>query len=374
MTTKRLEERFAYSGGKVDRSGPRPIIRDVLLCGPTSANRRRYLREAFAGDRVKKYNGRPVFLNHGTGGAPRQYESRIAKVINARHRADGMPVGDLEVRPKHPYAEAFLDDAENDPTSVGMSHVAHCQTRLGKDGWDDVHAVSHVESVDVVLDPATTKGLHEQTGSRPVKISLKQFVARFGAKWGAHKWAAATMLVEEMGDMGAAPVMDEPPADVADGDLKSALTSALMPMVEEAFETGDATKAMAALKDFIKLHAKHTGKAEPKGSGSEGGGGSGSEEGRKPLDGAITEAFAVCESIGFKPDLADLNIIAASSADRRKAVAERLKKASEGTAAPEKPNSAGRHRIDPAAGAGDNKPVTEGKPPVDAKAFAEFIR
>src|SRR5687767_1782926 len=111
MGRKLITERLAFSGGRVDRTGPRPVVREVLLCGPESANKRRYQREAFAGERIKRYAGVPVYLNHGEPRKSRRYEDRIAKVVNPRHRAsDGMPVGDLEVRPKHPYAETFLDD------------------------------------------------------------------------------------------------------------------------------------------------------------------------------------------------------------------------------------------------------------------------
>ena len=370
MGAKRLEERFAYTGGKVDRTGPRPIIRDVLLCGPESANRRRYRKEAFAGDRVKKYDGRPVFLNHADRHSARRYEDRIAKVINPRHRADGMPIGDLEVRPKHPFAEAFLDDAEHDPNSVGMSHVAHCQTKLGTDGWEDVNALESVESVDVVLDPATTKGLHESTGSTNVaKISLKTFVERFGPKWGPAKWAAATKLCEDFGDMAAAPVMDEPPADAAEGDLKSGLMAALTPFLEEAFESGNSDKAVSALKDFIKLHAKHTGKAPDKEAPAD----DTAAEGKKPT---LSAAVKECKDKGYTATTDDLAILTEmTSANGRAAYIDRMKTVAEGVA--ERPNSAGRSSIAPnvAATAPGSKPVTEAKAWGEGpKGYAEYIK
>jgi hypothetical protein len=209
MVAKLLTERFAYQGGRVDRTGSRPVVRGVLLCGASSANRRRYRKEAFAGERVKRYDGKPVFLNHGEGRSGRRYEDRIAKVINPRLNAAGLPVGDLEVRPKHPYAEAFLDDCENDPTSVGMSHVANCATVRASDGWEEISEIERVESVDVVLDPATTRGLFESTNRKGKTVKLSKYLeARvLLARRATHAERRAAALVVE-----------ESPADTEVGD------------------------------------------------------------------------------------------------------------------------------------------------------------
>ena len=254
---KRISELAALNASGVDRSGAYPVVREVLLCGATSANRRRYRREAFAGDRVKRYEGRPVFLDHGDARGPRKYADKIATVENVRVRSDGMPVGDIAINPKHPLAEAVLWDAEHKPRSCGMSHVANCETVTSPDGWEEITEVVEVVSVDLVTDPATTKGFHE--GKSVNRISLNQFAERFGPKWGAHRWAAVTKLCEELGDMVDAPVMDEPPPDAGEGDLKAALMAALDPFMHEAFDSGDSDKLCAACRDFVKMHAKHTG-------------------------------------------------------------------------------------------------------------------
>ncbi|HEX4612678.1 MAG TPA: hypothetical protein VH092_31070 [Urbifossiella sp.] len=374
MGTKVLAERFAFQAGRVDRSGPRPVIRDVLLCGPTSANRRRYPRAAFAGDRVLKYAGRPVFLNHGDGRGPRRYEDRIAKVINPRHRADGMPVGDLEVRPKHPFAEAFLDDAENDPTSVGMSHVARCRTAPGRDGWEEVRAVEEVESVDVVLDPATTRGLYEHTRRTAVgKISLRQFGDRFGPAWGPRRWTAFVRLCEAVGPPADAPVMDDPPPGPAGpGDLKAALTAALAPLLDDAFETGDPTRAVAALKDFIRLHARHAGGGsdtpDPMSDGDDAGDDPSAEGRRRPtVAGLVAEARAAGLADPTPADLAVLEGITTPAA--RRAYCERVTGRPAGA---DRPRSAGKR---PGAGPvpGRGRDVTESVPPADGKAFARWV-
>lgn len=369
MGTQRLEERFAFHGGKVDRTGPRPVIRDVLLCGPASANRRRYTREAFAGDRVKRYAGRPVFLNHGDGRTPRRYEERIAKVINPRHRADGMPVGDLEVRPKHPFAEAFLDDAEHDPSSVGMSHVAHCTTVRGADGWDEVTEMVEAESVDVVMDPATTRGLFESTRRPAVPFTWKQF-----AGWVARHPKSTTAQigrvkrVAEMDGMADAPALAAEPPPAAEPD--DAITGALRQAGHDAWDkcvAGEMTiqELLKKLKDILKDHGKYAGAgaapadddldADPAAEG----------RARKPL----TLAGLITEARGFgldRPAGADLAVLEGiPTAAGRKAYCERIASAvREGEA----PRSAGR-----LPGAGPSGRPREAAPPADPGAYGRWL-
>ena len=164
--SKTFTEKSVMSNIKVDRSGAYPRLIGVSLCGPTSSNRRRYNREAFAGSRVNRYDGRPVFLNHSQSRGSRRYEDKIAVIENPRLRADGMPIGDLAVNPKHPYSEMFLHDAEHHPSTVGMSHCATCKTKNAPDGIEEIVEILSVESVDVVLDPATVAGLFEQVQRR----------------------------------------------------------------------------------------------------------------------------------------------------------------------------------------------------------------
>lgn len=378
MGTERLTERFAFAGGKVRRpgvngyTGAYPVVEGVLLCGPVSKHRRRYKAEAFAGDRVKRYDGRPVNVDHGTGG---KYASQLGWIENPRHRADGMPIGDIGVKPTHPLAESFLFDAEHRPTNCGMSHVANCRTTRAPDGWDEVTEMVEADSVDVVVGPATTGSLYEQQHRRSaVTFSLKSFVERFGPKWGAKKWADATKLVEDMGALADAPVMDEPPADAADGDLKSALMAAITPMLDEAFESGDAAKVCSAIKDFIKLHAKHTGKDTPaeapaeKPSDAEE-----SKESRPTPAGLLAEAKAA--GIAAPTLEHAIAVEGIPTAAGRKAVFELLAKTAK-LAEAEQPRSGGKR---PGAGPLPEPPkkgttTTTESVPTDGKAFAESVR
>lgn len=362
MAAKLITERFALETGKVDRTGPYPVVRDVLLCGPVSANKRRYKAEAFAGDRVKRYDGRHVFLNHGRPNQPREYQERIAVVVNPRHRADGMPIGDLAVNPKHPYAEAFLHDAEHHPKSCGMSHVAQCETKRAADGWEDVTEMVDAESVDVVLGPATTKGLHEDKGRAVDKISLKQFAEAVGPKLGPETWGALNKLCREMGDdMAAAPVMDPPAEDAGPEDLKSGLMAALQPFLADAFDTGNSEKACAALRDFVKVHAKHTGgkTADTDGDGDTAGDTDGDGDGDAKESKAPTLAAVVaeCKAAGLESPPVEFvaDLMAVPGKDTRASLVKRFREA-KANAAAEKPRSGSRP---PGAAEAGAKPVAE---------------
>jgi hypothetical protein len=366
MPTQRITERFAFSGGKVRRDGAYPVIEGVKLCGAVSANRRRYKPEAFAGDRVKRYAGKPVYLDHGAGRAGRGYRDKIGWIENPRIGPDGMPVGDIGLNPKHAETESVLWVAEHKSDYAGMSHVANCQTARAADGWEDVTEMADAESVDIVVEPATTKGFFEHKGTA-VKISLKQYAERRGPSLGPDTWGAIVKLCREMGDDFAdAPVMDEPPADApAEGDLKTALMSALAPMLDEAFDSGDVSKLVSALKDFVKLHAKHTGGAAPKDEPEEEPE-KDKEESRPTMAGVLAE----CKAAGLESPSIEF-VAALMETPSAAARLPFIKLAREAKAPPrETPKAGGR-----APGAGETGTrTTEKSVPTDGKAFAESVR
>lgn len=376
MATKRLEERFGFSGGKVDRTGPYPVVRGVLLCGPTSANRRRYRREAFAGDRVKRYDNRPVFLNHGKGGESRDYQDKVATIENARHRDDGMPVGDLAVNPKHPFAEAFLFDAEHKPGACGMSHVAHCQTAHAADGWEDVTEMVEAESVDVVVGPATTKGLFESKGAGVFTFKkLAEWVAKH-PKATSKQALKAKKLGEDldgmgggMADMAAAP--EEPAADADPDEAITAGFKAAFDAIRDKLFDGSMDKK-TAFKKLSAIFDGHSDATDAADTGGDTGGSSddSAKEGKKPaLDAVLSE----CTKAGIKnvrPTLLKTLMRTPEAAERAELIREDLER----TAPPaERPTSGGRNPA-PGATGGGGKPSTEVKVPTDGKAFAESVR
>lgn len=145
-----------------DRGG---VIHGVKILGLASRNGRRYLPAALE-DAVALYEGAKVNVNHpkGAPNAPRDYQERIGVLRNVLFRAaesDGGLYGDLHYNPRHALAEQLAWDARHAPENVGLSHnVLAVTARRGDETV--VERIERVQSVDLVADPATTRGLFEQ--------------------------------------------------------------------------------------------------------------------------------------------------------------------------------------------------------------------
>jgi hypothetical protein len=136
------------------------VIRGVKILGPQSRNGRSYLPEALAAA-APLYEEAKVNVNHPKGDplAPRDYQDRIGVIRHVVVRPEGL-FGDFHFNPKHTLAEQLLWDAEHAPENVGFSH--NVQARTARRGDQVVvEAITKVQSVDLVADPATTRGLFE---------------------------------------------------------------------------------------------------------------------------------------------------------------------------------------------------------------------
>lgn len=151
---------------RVDRQAG--VLRGVKILGLESRNGRSYRPEALA-QAATLYEGAKVNVNHPKGGpyAPRDYQDRIGVIRNVAARADGL-YGDFHFNPKHALAEQLLWDAEHAPENVGFSHYVEARTARSDDRVT-VEEIVRVQSVDLVADPATTRGLFEGqlAGSAP---------------------------------------------------------------------------------------------------------------------------------------------------------------------------------------------------------------
>ena len=344
---QRFEERVAFTG-TVGGTAEAPVVEGVLLCGPTSANRRRYLVEAFAGDRVKRYNGAPVGTYHTDAATGRRYLEEIGLVQNARHRADGMPIGDIHVNPHKPGAQAFLWDAKNQPKACGMSHVAQCEAKRAADGFDEVTEIVSVESVDIIAanGAATTKSLYEQKGRTVPKTTLAKLIESVIPKLPPEKVKPARrFLVTREDDAGMAPVMsaevDEPAADAKGEDAITAGFKAAFDAIRDKLFAGEMDKkeAFKKLAAIFDGHGEATGSSAPAGKG--GSDDDAAEESKRPtLAGLVKE----CKDLGFSATAEDLGLLADIPTKTARATCiERLKKATEGKGA-EEPLAAGRDR------------------------------
>lgn len=146
------------------------VLRGVKLIGMESLNGRRY-RPAALSAAVGLYEGAKVNVNHPKEGplAPRDYRDRLGVIRQVEFRPDEGLFGNLHFNPKHALAEQLAWDAEHNPRNVGFSH--NVLARLSREGEQTVvEAITHVQSVDLVADPAATQGLFEQADAEPTAV------------------------------------------------------------------------------------------------------------------------------------------------------------------------------------------------------------
>lgn len=150
---------------RVDRSAG--IIRGVKLLGLRSRNGRRY-QEAALAEAVGLYEGAKVNINHPKGHplSPRDYQDRLGIIRGVELRSNEGLFGDLHFNPKHTLSEQLMWDAEHAAQNVGLSHNVLARTSRRGDETV-VEAITRVQSIDLVADPATTRGLFEQEAAPP---------------------------------------------------------------------------------------------------------------------------------------------------------------------------------------------------------------
>lgn len=157
-----LLQEFVDSGSQqlgVDRESG--VIRGVKLLGLTSRNGRRY-RETALAEAVSLYEGSKVNINHPKGHplSPRDYQDRLGVIRGVQFRPGEGLFGDLHFNPKHSLSEQLMWDAEHASQNVGLSHNVLAHTSRHGD-QTEVEAITKVQSIDLVADPATTRGLFE---------------------------------------------------------------------------------------------------------------------------------------------------------------------------------------------------------------------
>ncbi len=146
---------------RVDRAAG--IIRGVKILGLESQNGRSYLPAALT-SAMPLYEGAKVNVNHPRSpvGAPRDYQDRIGTIRNVTVNAAEGLFADLHFNPQHALAGQLAWDAEHAPENVGFSH--NVLAKVGRRGDRTVvEGITKVQSVDLVADPATTRGLFEAT-------------------------------------------------------------------------------------------------------------------------------------------------------------------------------------------------------------------
>lgn len=338
MSIKQVRERVAkpFASSNVDRE--KGVIHNVLICGFESANGREYPRKVFERD-YRLYEGRPVNANHGTAGGESTIERRLGWFENVKPDDQGRPRGDFHMLKSHPMCGPVMEAAERNPSLFGFSHVAMCELNQ-RNGIEVVEAIKSVVSVDLVADPATTKGLHESKGNS--MRTIKTFLESWGTRFDLSTLAKARRLVE-MDDMAEVPMEDAESLDASDAsaepdDAIDAAFGQAMHSVIDGYLSGDLEFAamLSKLKELGKAHGKVAGdddsdsdSDDDSGSGSDSDSASddsASEESHKRMGRAIYESLTLCESLGFVPNAAHLKMISSVPKAERKGVAEELKR------------------------------------------------
>jgi hypothetical protein len=154
---------------RVDRQAG--VIRGVKVLGLESRNGRTYLPEALA-QAAPLYEDAKVNVNHpkGNPAGPRDYQDRIGALRHVTVDCGRGLFGDFYFNPKHALAEQLMWDAEHAPENVGFSH--NVEARVGRRGERAVvEAITRVQSVDLVADPATTRGLFESATTTDAAVA-----------------------------------------------------------------------------------------------------------------------------------------------------------------------------------------------------------
>jgi hypothetical protein len=155
------------------------VIRGAKILGIHSRNGRTYRPEALI-EAVGLYEEAKVNVNHPKQSplGARDYQDRIGVLKNVAARPEEGLFADFHFNPKHALAEQLIWDAEHMPQNVGFSH--NVQARTSRRGDQVVvEAITKVQSVDLVADPATTRGLFESAS-----VTVEPPPAETGAKEG----------------------------------------------------------------------------------------------------------------------------------------------------------------------------------------------
>jgi hypothetical protein len=352
MSLQRITERTAapFTNCRADRAAG--AIHNVLICGTASANGRDYPVSVFKRD-FAKYENRPVNCDHGREAT---VERRFGWFSNVRPGPDGRPRGTLNCLKSHPMYERVMEAAERNPALFGFSHVAMCRTRPGEHGREVVEAIESVESIDLVAEPATTKGLFENRNST-VKTTLRNVIRTYRDRLSEDQKRAARqllLLAEEdagMNDMMDAPVDQPPEASATDPDqaINDAFKQAMHAQVDALLdESHSLNEFIAKIRELYKSRAKLTGSNGPDDDDT--------DTDDSDSDDDETAAGAAESRRRFK------RIIGATTRPQSGLIIEASG-----------PTSVGRSRIDP--GLTRSRTLeSRTRPPSDGRAFAEFIQ
>lgn len=283
----------------------RGIVSGVKLIGFESRNGRQYPAAVLEAGR-SRYEGVKAFVDHPSRTSvndERTFRDWAGNVRNVRMESDGL-YGDLHLRRKASDYEALIEAAESFWKDFGMSHVADCEIRR-ENGKDVVEAINTVFSVDIVTDPATTRGLYESKG-RTMKTTVGKLIESVMSKIKPESRKIVVEMMESdpaLGDVEMdSPAEGAPPEDA----IGAAFAAAIMAVVNDT--TLDLAGKKAKINEILKAQEKVTNAdASPTGdSGGEsagesagstdGGGGAAADEEKTKENRDLRDRIAIMEA------------------------------------------------------------------------------
>jgi hypothetical protein len=152
-----LESDRVFEGANVEGR----TIRNMRLLGPVPVGKS-YTYRGDALDRaVALYEGMQFFIDHAEDGEDRSVWDLAGVIRHPRRSSDGIR-GDLESLPTDA-GNLVLAIAESIPTAAGPSHHAEV---VFNEGETEILEIERVFSVDLVTNPATTRGIFESRRAR----------------------------------------------------------------------------------------------------------------------------------------------------------------------------------------------------------------
>jgi hypothetical protein len=234
-----IETLFEVTQSKNPRiDAEKGIIHDVRILGPKSANGRVYTPEAIR-NAVGLYESRAVFTDHPKRSASREdrpIKDKIGWLQNVREHDSGLN-GDLHILKSHSLAATILEAAERAPNQFGLSHNAEGRT-VQRDGKTFVEEIKAVRSVDIVSDPATTRGLFESMNTEPepepigMKTTLGQLLESLAPKSEDAK-AWSKLLEEDLPAVSDAPVVVAGDAPSAEDQVHAAFKAMVVAVLDD---------------------------------------------------------------------------------------------------------------------------------------------
>lgn len=186
------------SGPRVDRAAG--VILGVKVLGKESANGRTYSESAMR-DAARLYEGARVNIDHDRKEPYRErgLTEEFGTLKNVRLKPSGV-YADLYFVRSHPLAEFVAEKAERFPDKLGLSHNADGEGRRQGDRYI-VESIRSVNSVDLVLQPATNRGLFESRGGHyPGRAAMEDALRE--ADRGVHFGPRTRRLMESLGAAG----------------------------------------------------------------------------------------------------------------------------------------------------------------------------